>query len=562
MANCVQLAICQILRKGKGTMDKGTMEKEKDVSLNGQSAKKAVLTDMQRRRQEKKRIKENKEYVGFKRFKVREIAARAFKAIMLGLTAAFVCGGVYTLITKFIPFKLYDLRAIFIVLIFLAIFFWCGVIMSIAFWPTGFITFFALRRKDKAIAKSLDENLKLKEAMQTSVEYSDDDSQMARLLRLDLKEKTDEIKTRRYRIKRLPIYIISLVLSGLFIFSTLCVPYKILEKEPDKVEPFKLTEMQKAQLESIIIRVNNSNMEADAKAQVADEIRALIDVLVVTDEMPAAMDFINLSVKKIDKITKDTGTSFALYEELVGSDNRFTREIGRLLTKFNWERYAKKREDIRAMFDHKEFGTEEADIAKITSETIVKIRDNAEALRIELERTGTDPADPLYGQLIATANKLEALANDLEQGYINYRNAVGKDGNGEIYDILTGIYAPLDKQYVNYEVGFGASDEIRKMFELPVPQREDNTVEKDQTGEEEEEEDEEQKDTDGGGGNGDVYGSNDIIYEKEKGHISYGEVYDIYYKIMSEESYTPEQKKAIQEYFEILSRGLEEKKGD
>ena len=538
------------------------MDKEKDVSLNNQSVEEIVLTDREKKRQRKQRIKENKEYVGFKRFKTREVLARFFKAIMLGLTAAFVGGGIYTLITKFIPLKLYDLHWLLIALIFLAFFFWCGFIMSIAFLPTGIITFLALRRRDKVIAKSLDDGLKLKEAMQTSLEYSDDNSQMAELLRTDLREKTEEIKTSKFKIKRLPIYIISLVLSGLFIFSTLCVPYRILEKEPDKVDPFELTEMQKAQLEAIIIRVNSSEMKADAKEQVTAEVRALIDVLLVTTDMQTAMELINLSVKKIDQTTKQTGTSFELYEELKYSENGFVREIGRLLTKFDWDRYAKKREVIRASFDHKEFGTEETDKAKITLETIELIKARANALRTALERTGIDPTDPLYGQLVLTANALDGLASDLENGNINYNNAVGKDGHGEIYAILTDIYAPLDKQNVSYAVGFGASDEIRKMFGLSVPQREDNTVESEQDADEEEEEDDEDKNTDGGGGNGDVYGSNDTVYEKNEGHISYGEVLDIYYQIMSEEkNYTPEQKKAIQEYFEILYRGLEKEEG-
>jgi hypothetical protein len=322
--------------------------------------------------------------------------------------------------------------------------------------------------------------------------------------------------------------------------------------------------MQKKQIESIIARVESSNMKEPAKTDVASEVRALLNVLSTTKIKDDADALISLSVKKIDTITKSTGTSYQLYELLLESENAYTRDMGRLLTLLDWSKFKIKREKIRAYFEHKEYGTEDADIKKITEETVILVRTAGSELRSALLKSGIDEGDKLYGELLATAVGMEKLASELENGYINYRATVGTTEQGEIFFLIEDdIYRALDEQNISYSVGFGASDEIRKMFGMPIPQREDNSSEEKPKVEGEEEEEDEDKKGDGGYGEGDVFDSNDLIYDKDKNaHIKYGEVIDIYYKLMGSENYTDEQKQVIQEYFETLFRGLEEEKGE
>ena len=170
----------------------------------------------------------------------------------------------------------------------------------------------------------------------------------------------------------------------------------------------------------------------------------------------------------------------------------------------------------------------------------------------------------MYGELLKLANGLESIASDLENGYINYRAAVGTSEQGEIFFLLGDkIYQELDKQNKNYSVGFGASDEIREMFGLPPVNREDNTNEKKPTDVDDPDNKDEEGNHGGGYGDGDVFGSNDAIYDRDENtHIKYGQVLDAYYQIMTNSNYTEEEKKAIQSYFEILYRGLEEEKGE
>ena len=93
------------------------------------------------------------------------------------------------------------------------------------------------------------------------------------------------------------------------------------------------------------------------------------------------------------------------------------------------------------------------------------------------------------------------------------------------------------------------------------------SVYREDTTREEEDELEEDKnppeDADGGGGNGNIFMGDDTVYDEEtRTHVKYGDVIDIYYAIMQDGQYTPEQKEAIQKYFETLYKGFDEEKDE
>lgn len=491
----------------------------------------------------------------FKSLKNRATAVRVSKSLMIAMTAASLFVAAYFLCVFRIPFKP-EIVELFRTLIPSALGQLIGVIV-------GFSTYFILRKNDKRLARELDSEFGLKERLQTSLEYKDLNTPMAALLREDVKEKTSTLNKKQIRVKKLPLYIISVVVSSLLsMVLVLFLPFNIIRPTEEPPAPFELTEMQEKQMEAIIARVEASNMKEPAKGEVANEVRALLNVLKTTKIKDDADALISLSVKKIDTITKSTGTSYQLYELLLEADNAYTKEMGRLLTLLDWSKFKIKREKIRAYFEHKEYGTEDADIAKITEDTALLVREAGSELRSALLKSGIDESDRLYGELLSTATRMEKLASELENGYINYRATVGTTEYGAIFSLIEDdIYRALDEQNISYSVGFGASDEIRKMFGFSVPNREDNGSEKkdDDADDSDEKED---KPTDGGGTSGsDIYGSDDQIYDKNEGYINYGEVLNTYYQIMGSTEYTDEQKVEIQKYFETLFRGLEEKKG-
>ena len=492
----------------------------------------------------------------FKSLKNRATAVRVSKSLMIAMTVTNLFVAAYFLCVFRIPFKP-EIVELFRTLIPSALGQLIGVIV-------GFSTYFILRKNDKRLARELDSEFGLKERLQTSLEYKDLNTPMAALLREDVEDKTSKLNKKQIRVKKLPLYIISVVVSSLLsMVLVLFLPFNIIQPKPEEKTPFELTGMQEKQMEAIIARVEASNMKEPAKGEVANEVRALLNVLKTTKIKDDADALISLSVKKIDTITKSTGTSYQLYELLLEADNAYTKEMGRLLTLLDWSKFKIKREKIRAYFEHKEYGTEDADIAKITEDTALLVREAGSELRSALLKSGIDESDRLYGELLSTATRMEKLASELENGYINYRATVGTTEYGAIFDLIEDdIYRALDEQNVSYSVGFGASDEIRKMFGFSVPNREDNGSEKKDNEENDDSDEKEDKPTDGGGTSGsDIYGSDDQIYDKNEGYINYGEVLNTYYQIMGSTEYTDEQKVEIQKYFETLFRGLEEKKG-
>ena len=516
-----------------------------------------IKSEIQEKKQQEIKTRGKKKETSFKALKGRKTAVRVAKSLMIAMTAVSLAVAIYFLCVFRIPFKP-EIVELFRTVIPSAIGQLIGVIV-------GFSTYFILRKNDKKLARELDSEFRLKERLRTSLEYKDVDSPMAALLREDVKEQTSKLNKKQIRVKRLPLYIISVVVSSLISMAlVMFLPFNIIRPEPEEKTPFELTEMQVKQMEAIITRVESSNMKEPARTEVADEVRALLNVLKTTKIKDDADMLISLSVKKIDTITKSTGTSYQLYALLLESDNAYTKEMGRLLTLLDWSKFKIKREKIRAYFEHKDYGAEDADIAKINKDTIELVREAGSELRSALLKSGIDEGDKLYGELLATAIGMETLASDLENGYINYRATVGTTEQGEIFFLIEDdIYRALDEQNISYSVGFGASDEIRKMFGFSIPNREDNGSEKKEDEDGDQSDEEEDKQTDGGGTSGsDIYGSDDQIYDKNEGYIRYGEVLNTYYQIMGSTEYTEEQKVEIQKYFETLFRGLEKEKGN
>ena len=309
---------------------------------------------------------------GFAKLKRRANAMHLIRSLLLGFTSAWLTGALVLSIVRFFP--LYGDQYQLIDLLYTALPSGLAQLVGLA---VGFGTWFILRRNDKVLAKRFDSQFDFKEGMQTSLEYKDDTGAMATLLRDSMKEKTEAVNTKEIKIKALPAYIVAAVISFVLCVVMLFMPYNVIERPGDKVEPFELSEIQIAQIEAIILRVESSEMEEGARAQVATELKALLDVLKITKEKDTALELISLSVLKIDDITEKTGTSYDLYDTLVTGDTIFTRDVGRLLTLHNWEKFKIKRERMRAYFEHAEFGTENADIEKINTETIGLIKDSA-----------------------------------------------------------------------------------------------------------------------------------------------------------------------------------------
>ncbi|MBQ8546458.1 MAG: YrzE family protein [Clostridia bacterium] len=506
--------------------------------------------------------KTKKKYLGFGKYERKLKQARCIKSLLGGLALSFLVGGILLLLMKI---NEWQINPVIILSSMVGAF-------LIAFLPI----FLTHRINDKKVAKAIDEKFGLKERASTAIEYLDDDSDMNVLLRNDVRSIVEGIDARAVKaFKLITIYICAFVLGLTMLIVGVAYPTKDDNAGSDTSEEenntiFVLTEEQKDRLNEIKASVEASDMEETAKQEVVEEIQSLTLVLDTVQMLKSdAIDLIKLTTEKIDKITDETGSQSELYTALKNQDSAYTREFARLLTKYDWEKHLIKRADIQELFRHKDFGSDVADLDQIELDTIIALNNASTQMKKALENSGVDASDPLYDLLYRftyesdPTNKetkgeglygTQEIANEME--YLSYRWAQNR--LDDLFSILgEDIYRELDAQNVNYSVGFDASNDIRSLFGLPKVNREDNSKEED---EETEKDKEPPEGADGGLGDGNVFGSDDAIYDKEElNHIAYGEVIDRYYIIMGNAEYTEEQKAKIQKYFETLFRGLEEK---
>ncbi len=505
-----------------------------------------------------------KKYIGLGKYERRLKCARTVKSMMMGLTLSFIALGILLLLFKLEILNIHP--AIMAV-------------ASVGAFPIGFLpVFFLIRIDKKKIARELDKRFGLKERVGTSVEYLEDDSEMSILLRNDVREKIKDIDAKEIKAyRRMPLFVCAVVLGLTMLLTGALYPRAgaedNTETDPDASILFELTEEQRDRLNEIKTRVENSNMEAEARDKAVAEIENLIIVLGnIAMSRKDALDLVKLTTSKIDKITDDTGSQSELYESLKKQDTPYTREFARLITKYDWEKFLIKRDDIRALFVHKDFGSEVADMAQIKLDTKRTLELSSNEILKALEASGVNKNDKLYSLLykFTMENDPKHKQTDgeglygtketaKEMEYLSYNWAQKR--LDDLFSIVgEEIYRELDLQNQSYSVGFGASNDIRSIFGLQKVIREDNT-------EEEAEEDTEEKlppeGADGGMGEGSIFGSDDAVYDKEhQSHVAYGDVIDKYYILMGSTEYTPEQKEMIQKYFETLFTGLEEKDED
>ena len=500
-------------------------------------------------------------YLGLQKFERKIKAARNIKSLLFGLALAFSVGGTLTVLTKINLISLYA---------------WAVALISVGAFFVGWLPVFISGRVNLTkLARELDLKYALKEKASSTLETMDNDSEMGILLRNDLRKDIEKIDAKEIKAyKSIWLYACVFIIGVALLVSGFLHPMAVENSggggggEP--VTYFTLTKDQEDTILEIINTVKESNMEKTAKDGVVIEIENLLSLLKNVQMTKAdAENAIKLSTGKIDAITVETGSQNAIYQALKNVDSAYTREFARLLTKFNWEKHLIKRADLQALFVHADEELEEPDVDLMKKDTIKLLNEASANMLVALQASGVDPSDPLYDLLyrFTTENDpknkeakgeglygTQEIASEME--YLSYRWSQKR--LEALFSILgEDIFRELDAQNQNYSVGYGAANRIRYIFGIPQVNREDLTKE------EETEVDEDKKppeNADGGGGHGNVFAGNDSVYDEEnRTHVQYGDVIDIYYKLMQNGQYTPEEKAAIQKYFETLYTGIEEK---
>ena len=509
--------------------------------------------------------KTKKIYLGFSKFERKVKTARIIKSILFGFGLAFLVAGILVILSRT---NVMSLDA------------WVVALISAGSFFVGFLpVFLASRSSVEKIAKELDFKFSLKEKASSAIETLDNDSEMGVLLRNDLRKEIDKIDAGEVKAyKRVWLCACAFIIGFTMLVVGLAIPKPSTEENDDEsnstqVEYFTLTKDQEDKLNEIINNVKASEMEETAKNNVVLEIENLLRLLKnVKMSKTDALNAVKLTTGKIDSITVDTGSQYKLYTALKSQDSPYTREFARLLTKFDWEKHLIKRADIQALFVHKDAELEEPDVELMRLDTIRLLNDVSIKMLSALQASKVDPSDPLYDLLyrFTTENDpqnkeakgeglygTQEIASEME--YLSYRWSQKR--LEALFSILgEDIFRELTEQDKNYSVGYGAANDIRSLFGLSKIYREDTTREEE---DELEEDKNPPEDADGGGGNGNIFMGDDSVYDEEtRTHVKYGDVIDIYYAIMQDGQYTPEQKEAIQKYFETLYKGFDEEKDE
>lgn len=499
----------------------------------------------------------------FFRFKAKINSVRLIKSIMLGLGFGLASFGACWMLSKQCIVSLEDLISIVIGggvgLVVFAIFFLIG------------------RKNNMDIACQLDEEFDLKARVQTMVEFSEDDGELAQLQRLDTEKTLSEISTRSYKFKKLWAYILVVALGAAALAGGFIITDMRGYVPPEQVEAFELSPLQEAGLNELIAYVNGSSLEDEFKEPMVQELKLLLDDLRVIKTKPEMQAALVKTMANLTAITYESSTATEMLNALWDSEDVYFRYLAVVLDTSSWSSpdwgdFAEKTDEYVAILlgegDETPGATIGAPRAKSAIDSMMR------KLDVVLSTSGLPEDDEMYvavnnlfrNQLVGLAlavPKADSLSDEqMAELLRSSLNIMSED-----------TFAAISLNRTNAVVGEYTMTRLSSLFGVPVPQferpdfvRNGESPEINHGGGEEDKNNNNSGNTDGGAGEGATFGSDDLVLDPLTGkYVKYGEIYHQYYTLMYEklqsDFYTEEQKQAIMKYFELLYSGLKKEEG-
>lgn len=505
----------------------------------------------------------------FLKFKRKASGIRVLKSLLAAAAAGLVLGGAFLILSKL---AILSPAPIFALPVAIAAFLLCG----------GAV-YFALRGNDLSLAKRLDEEFALHERVQTMIEHLGSDTEMLEIQREDTEDTLAGIDLRKFKAKRLWIYIIAVLLGAAVLATSIVLPNR---RNPDGGydAPFSLSNMQRAGLGELIAYVEASEMDEQYRIRIADELRSLISELELAERMSDMQACLAESMAYILQITSDSSSSAELLDGLWKSGDVYLKYLARTLETSSWSApdwgdYAEKlTEYIGVLTGDVAVGDEEAPATEEEKkQNLAWVLDSSgRKITLALGSSGIPATDPLY----ATLNKLATASEPSLKGYAALAQSVGAlsydEAKAAVHGTVDGmsneIYEVISHLRVNAVVGEYTMTKLSTLFLVPLPEFERpdfvrNNESIDGTGSGGgHNNDNENGSSDGGIGEGATFGSKDLVLDPITGnYVEYGTLIDKYYAVMFEKlengSYTDEQKKMIENYFALLYGGMEKEEG-
>ncbi len=446
---------------------------------------------------------------GFLKFKQKSLIHGLIKLLAVALSLGLMTFGVLFLLFKR---EIIGLQPLFGGSIALGVALVAGGIGALVFIPTN-----------KRLARRLDREFALKEKVQTMVAYQGDERVMVALQRADTEEVLRNLPVSELKFKKIWQYAVLGVLSLAIFVTSIFVP--AIEHTPVD-PPFNLSAWQKLKIENLIEYVERSDMTEGAKTYTVGELNDLIDALdVVTVESVMKTHVIDAIVGidgKVDEVNSYGPIRKALGDTQEPDLVKLTNSIKALQDSASKQGLS----EVSALFTYETF-----------AEKVTSFNGKVTAALVASGYTGEDG---LYASIVHFMEKLKTLADDVENQTAETLDAAlnGEEGVGGIFtEFAVEAHDVLSVQKTNRRVSDYVINGLMEIFEITEDELPDlGEEELDYKIEEGNGKEDNPPPDDGGLGDGKTeYGSNDVIYDPEKGYVQYGTVLDKYFAQMNEQ---------------------------
>ena len=260
----------------------------------------------------------------FLKFKRRALIVRLARALLSALAAGLFVSGLLLLLLKLEISTLDSTASVLI-----------GVGSALV---VGCAIFFLFPLGDKRLAVMLDEELSLKERVETMLEYIGEDGAMHRLQREDTERALAEASLGAVRLKHIWVYILAVVIGALMLGASF-----VFEKAPEPPpvivdEGFELSSLQAKAIEELIADIESSEMASPYRENTVEIVKGLLEVLKVTTTVREKDAAVLLAMNGILKEVDDSSYAVELMGTLWATENSNLRNLAKAINYYEWPR--------------------------------------------------------------------------------------------------------------------------------------------------------------------------------------------------------------------------------
>ena len=438
-------------------------------------------------------------------------------------------------------------------------------VLLLAVITVGAVTFAAsyllLRMPGKKLARRLDEDFALSERVQTTFEYGSRSEPIYELQRADTEAALSKIEPKMLGLRGLPIYICCAVIGVALTITSFFFKKEEPIEIPPEDPPFAITSIQEAAVLELIEYVGSSEMTSPYREEVVAELSNMLSGLREATLTSQKNSCLSSALKNIYDVTDSSSFTLELIEELYARDSQPLKELAKALNYYSyaeteeWEDFSDGLTLFRVAFIHADVLSDSPDPDKMSAETKALLTSAVSGLNMAFTRAGMSSTDATYIILKKLFEDGETGFGALAKSELDYESLQAAL-DGEVASINTELFDVILANKTNTDTGEYAMKRIASIFSYPCPSFERpklRDISQNGAG---------GSDSESGGGqgaigSGTVFGSDDLVLDPNTDeYVEYGTVISRYYEIifgkLEGDSYTEEEKAALEKYFKIL----------